>query len=257
MSGESAAGRPPETLGYTRAVSATMPAQRGRFITIEGPEGAGKTSHAGRLREHVKGIGLEVLVTREPGGTTIGERLRELLLHGPGGTSDPRTDALLFSAARAQLVREVIQPALARGAVIISTRYADSTLAYQGFGAGLSVEDLRAIERFATGGLVPDRTILLDLPVEVGLARKLGTEITRFEREFDLDFHRRVRDGFLRLAAGQPGRFVVVDAARDEPEVFDDVRAAVAGLLGTENERRPERHRPGAEPERDAVRIDP
>jgi dTMP kinase len=217
--------------GYTRSVSSLPPARSGRFITIEGPEGAGKTSQAERLRATLAATGHEVVLTREPGGTPLGERIRELLL-GRGPALDPRADALLFNAARAQLVAEVIRPALARGALVISTRYADSTIAYQGFGACLPIGELRKVELLATGGLQADRTILLDLPVEVGLARKTGAELTRFEREFDIDFHRRVREGFLELARAEPDRFVVVDAAAEEDVVFDAVLRAADPILG-------------------------
>lgn len=217
--------------GYTRPVSGTSRGPSGRFITIEGPEGAGKTSQAERLRAALARRGQEVLLTREPGGTPLGERIRELLL-GRGLAVDPRADALLFNAARAQLVAEVIRPALTRGALVISTRYADSTIAYQGFGAGLPIGELRRVELLATGGLQADRTILLDLPVEVGLARKTGAELTRFEREFDVDFHRRVRAGFLEIARAEPDRFVVVDATAEEHVVFEAVLGAAGPILG-------------------------
>ena len=207
---------------------------RGRFITIEGPEGAGKTSQAERLAASLRAGGEAVLLTREPGGTPLGERLRTILLDPAIGTTDPRTDALLFSAARAQLVGAVIEPALRAGRTVICARFADSTLAYQGHGAGIDVADLRRLEAIATGSLRPDRTILLDLPVEVGLARKAAADRTRFETGFDLAFHRRVRAGFLALAAADPERFVVVDASRAEDAVFRDVAAACeprAGLV--------------------------
>ncbi len=217
--------------GYTRSVSGLPPARSGRLITIEGPEGAGKTSQAERLRAAIAATGQEVLLTREPGGTPLGEQIRELLL-GRGLALDPRADALLFNTARAQLVAEVVRPALARGALVISTRYADSTIAYQGFGAGLPIAELRRVEHLATGGLQADRTILLDLPVEVGLARKTGAELTRFEREFDVAFHRRVREGFLELARAEPDRFVVVDATAEEDVVFEAVLVAAGPILG-------------------------
>jgi dTMP kinase len=201
--------------------------QRGWFVTLEGPDGAGKTTQAERLRERASGAGFDVVLTREPGGTAAGERIREVLLHG--GELDPRTDALLFNAARAQLVADVIRPALDRGALVISTRFADSTLAYQGYGAGLPLGELRALERVATNGLTPDLTILLDLPVDVGLARK-GSEVTRFETDFDVEFHRRVRDGFLALAAADPGRFAVVDASLPAHDVAVAVAAAAARI---------------------------
>jgi dTMP kinase len=204
--------------------------RRGWFVTIEGPEGAGKTSLAARLRDRAIAAGVEVVVTREPGGTAIGERVRAILLD-PAAVHGARTDALLFNAARAQLVAEAVTPALSRGALVVSTRYADSTLAYQGFGAGLPLDELRALERFATAGLRPDLTLLLDLPVEVGLARK-GDEQTRFEAAFGLEFHRRVRDGFLALAAEDPERFVVVDATAGAGTVETAAITAVARLPG-------------------------
>lgn len=212
------------------AVAGEREPARGWFVTIEGPEGAGKTSQAERLRARAVAAGIDVLVVREPGGTAVGERVRTILLD-PEAVHGPRTDALLFNAARAQLVAELIRPALARGAFVVSTRFADSTLAYQGFGGGLPLAELRELERFATDGLRPDRTVLLDLPSEVGLGRK-ADEQTRFESAFDLDFHRRVRDGFLALAAAEPDRFAVVDAARPADDVERAVLAAVATLPG-------------------------
>lgn len=201
---------------------------QGRFVTIEGPEGAGKTSQAEHLRRRAVAAGIDVVVTREPGGTDVGERVRSILLD-PASAHGPRADALLFNAARAQLVAEVVRPALARRALVVSTRFADSTLAYQGYGAGLPLDELRSLARFATGDLRPDLTLLLDLPPEVGLARK-GDETTRFESGFDLDFHRRVRDGFLALAAAKPDHFVVVDATAPTEAVGEAVVAAVARL---------------------------
>lgn len=203
---------------------------RGHFITIEGPDGSGKTLQAARLREAAIACGIPCVLTREPGGTWAGERIREILL-GAASTNErvsSRADALLFSAGRAQLVAEVVRPALERGELVIDARHADSTLAYQGFGRGLDVDELRAIQRFATDGLVPDLTILLDLPADVGLARKVAADENRFEVGFDLSFHERVRAGYLALAAREPGRFVVVDADRDPDVVHRAVVAAVA-----------------------------
>jgi dTMP kinase len=210
----------------------SLPASRGRFITIEGPEGAGKTTQAKRLEAHLRDSGLPVIRTREPGGTALGERLRDLLLAGDAGVAptDPLAEALLFSAARRQLVEDVIRPALAAGTTVICTRFADSTLAYQGHGAGVALDQLSALEKMATSGLRPDLTILLDLPPEVGLARKAPADQTRFELAFDLDFHRRVRDGFLALAAAEPERFAVVDAERDEALVWEGVRQAAGRI---------------------------
>ena len=221
-------------VGYTRGVTRPERPPGGWFITLEGPEGAGKTTQTVALADHLATRGLDVHVTREPGGTWLGERLRELLLArtDPVAPTEPLTDALLFNAARRQLVTEVIRPALEAGRTIVCARFADSTLAYQGFGAGLSLETLRSLEAIATDGLKPDLTIVLDLRVEDGLARVAPGDVTRFEAEFDLAFHRRVRDGFLALAAAEPDRFVVVDAGLPAGEVAAAVAAAVDRRIG-------------------------
>ena len=220
---------------YTPNVTRPGAPTRGWFITIDGPDGSGKTTQAAALANHLADRGHDVLVTREPGGTWLGERLREILLARTGSVAptDPVTDALLFDAARRQLVTEVIRPALAAGRTVVCARFADSTLAYQGFGAGVPLERLRTLEKAATDGLKPDLTILLDVPVEDGLARKAPGDVTRFEAEFDLGFHRRVRDGFLALAASEPGRFAIVDAARPVEAVALAVAAAADRLVGS------------------------
>jgi dTMP kinase len=179
---------PPQVAGgggpiaYTRFVADTAaPVERGLFITLEGPDGSGKSSLMPRLAAVLGAGGCEVVTTREPGSTPLGERIRSLLLDTePRIEHSGRADALLFAASRAQHVDEVILPGIARGAVVLCDRYADSSLAYQGSGSGVPMDELRVVQRFATGGLVPDLTILLDLPVEVGLRRK-SDEITRFE----------------------------------------------------------------------------
>lgn len=207
--------------------------ERGWFVTIEGGDGTGKTVQAERLAAAARTGGIAVTLTREPGGTWAGERIRDILL-GAASTNErisPRADALLFSASRAQLVDEVVRPGVERGELVIDARHADSTLAYQGFGRGLDVEELRAIQRFATGGLRPDLTVLLDVPVEVGLARKAAADRNRFEVGFDREFHGRVRDGYLALAAAEPDRFAVVDASRDADTVCVEVIAVVCARL--------------------------
>ncbi len=212
-------------------MTTTVP--RGSFITLEGPDGSGKTVQAEQLRAAVAGTGRETLLVREPGGTPAGERIRAILMDRDESSIllTQRADALLFMAARAQLVETVIRPALERGAVVLSDRYLDSTLAYQGFGGQLGVEELRPVGQFATGGLRPDLTILFDLPVDVGLARKSAAETTRFEAHFDRAYHERVRAGYLALAAAEPGRWIVVDASAPQADVLAAARAAILGFL--------------------------
>jgi dTMP kinase len=204
----------------------------GLFVTLEGPEGSGKTVVAKRLAAELGRRGHSAVLTREPGGTPLGERVREILLGRASGelAIDPRADALLFNAARAQLVAEVIQPALAAGKVVLCARFADSTLAYQGYGAGMPIEDLRDLARVATGGLEPDLTILLDVDPELGIGRKAAEARNRFE-SIDLAFHRRVRAGFLALAGEAPDRWRVVDSSRHIDRVFEDAAALVLAAL--------------------------
>jgi dTMP kinase len=200
----------------------------GRLIAFEGVEGSGKSTQLELLRRLLEERGREVVVTREPGGTPAGERVRALVLD-PGVELHPRAEALLFAAARAELVEAVIRPALERGAVVLCDRYLDSSLAYQGAARGLGRGPVSQVNRFATGGLLPDLVVLLDLDPAAGLARR-ARHPDRIEAQ-DLGFHRRVRDAFRDLAAAEPGRFAVVDAAAPVAEVADRVRAAVLGLL--------------------------
>jgi dTMP kinase len=202
------------------------PVRQGWFITFEGPEGAGKTSQLERAAASLAAGGTDVLVTREPGGTWLGEQLREVLLArtGANAPTDATTDAILFNAARRQLVTEVIRPALAAGTTVLCARFADSTLAYQGFGAGVPLDQLALLEMVATDGIKPDLTILLDVPPEVGLQRKSPGEVTRFEAEFDLAFHQRVRNGFLALAIAEPARFAILDATLTQDAVASAIR---------------------------------
>ncbi len=209
-------------------------------MTLEGPEGSGKTVVARRLAAELSSRGHRVVLTREPGGTLLGERVREVLLGRSDLEIDPRADALLFNAARAQLVAEVVRPALGAGSIVVCARFADSTLAYQGFGAGLPIEELRDLARVATGGLDPDLTVLLDVDPELGIQRKAAGSRNRFE-SIDLDFHRRVRAGFLELADTEPHRWRVVDSSRHIDRVFDDVAARVLAEVGA-------RGRPGPNP---------
>jgi dTMP kinase len=210
---------------------------RGRFIALEGPDGAGKSSVAAHLAQRLSAEGHAVRPTREPGGTRLGEQVRAILLDTAAVARGPESDALLFNAARSQLVREVIRPALERGEVVVCDRFAASTLAYQGYGSGVDLGVLRDLEALATGGLRPDLVILLDVPVAVGLARRGRGDpdaLTRFEDEarHDVGFHERVRAGYLDLARGDPSRWRVIDANRSPSDVEADVAAAALDLLG-------------------------
>ena len=208
----------------------TTNVQRGVFITLEGPDGSGKSSLMPRLAAVLRARGCDVVTTREPGSTPLGEQMRRLVLDPePRIDRTGRADALLFAASRAQHVAEVIEPALARGAVVICDRYADSSLAYQGAGSGVPMDELRAVQHFATGGLAPDLTILLDLPVEAGLGRK-ADEVTRFEAYQDIAYHERVRAAFLGFAEAEPDRYVIVDATGDEAAVLAGAVAALDRL---------------------------
>ena len=200
----------------------------GRLIAFEGVEGSGKSTQLELLRQALDGRSREVVVTREPGGTPAGERVRALLLD-PEVELHPRAEALLFAAARAELVEAVIRPALERGAVVLCDRYLDSSLAYQGGARGLGLGPVTDVNRFATGGLLPDLVVLLDLDPASGLRRRAGKP-DRIEGQA-LDFHRRVRQAFRDLAAADPGRFAVVDAAAPVPEVAAKVEAAVLAVL--------------------------
>lgn len=197
------------------------------FITLEGPEGSGKTSQLPPLAEYLRQKGLDILTTREPGGTSISEQIRTILHNLENKEMNPRTEILLFQASRAQLVEQEIRPHLKRGGVVLSDRYADSTLAYQGYGHQIDIESLRVLVTFATGGLKPDLTLLLDLDVETGLRRKeLKGEWNRLDA-YDLDFHRRVRQGYLQLVRDEPERWVVVDASQSPKQVQEDLRRVI------------------------------
>jgi len=202
------------------------------FITFEGPDGSGKTTQIRLLAEWLRERGYEVVVTREPGGTGIGDQIRAVL-HDPHNTAmDAATEILLYSADRAQHVAQRIRPALAAGKIVISDRYADSTLAYQGYGRGLGRETLRTITGFATGGLTPDLTLYLDITPEEGLQRRRtgGGEWNRLDAEA-LEFHQRVRAGYLKLVEQESERWVVIGAARPVEEVQAEIRAVIQGRL--------------------------
>ncbi len=208
-----------------------MAARRGYFITLEGPEGSGKSLQAKALAARLKCRGYEVTLTREPGGTALGDRVRELLLTHQALNITPAAEALLFSTSRAQLVAEVIGPCLEAGHIVICDRYTDSTLAYQGYGRGLPLGELRGLLAFATGGLLADLTFYLDLPVEVGLGRRRNTEkqLNRLDQE-EISFHRRVRNGFLELSK-QGGRWVIIDATQAPQGVQEAIWEVVKARL--------------------------
>jgi dTMP kinase len=201
------------------------------FITLEGPEGSGKTTQLPLLADYLRQHGFNVLTTREPGGTSIGEQIRTVLHNLENKEMNPRTEILLYQASRAQLVEEVIKPHLKIGGVVLSDRYADSTLAYQGYGHQIDIETLRILVTFATGGLKPDMTILLNVDVETGLRRKeLKGEWNRLDA-YDLNFHQRVHLGYLELVKAEPERWEEIDAALSPRKVQDELRRLVAERL--------------------------
>lgn len=201
------------------------------FLSFEGGEASGKSVQAQRLVARLTAAGHDVLLTREPGGTPLGERIREVVLHTRDLTFTPEAEALLFTTARAQLTRDVIRPALARGAIVIADRFFDSTFAYQGHGRGADLAGLQAITRFAVGDTRPDRTFVLDVPVDVAFARR--REPAQWDRieAAERSFHERLRTGYLELAAAEPGRIVVIRGDRDEETVAGDIARAVDAVL--------------------------
>lgn len=201
----------------------------GKFITLEGPEGSGKSTQANRLIRRLGELDIEVLYTREPGGTELGEAIRNILQHNAAGEAPcERAELLLFEASRNQLVEKVLRPALEKGTWVICDRFMDSTTAYQGYGRGLPVDEVHSIHRFTINALEPHLTLLLDLPVEDGFHRiaqrflKLGESADRFEQE-ERSFHERVRQGYLQLAKNEPGRFRIVDASKEPHTVSKQI----------------------------------
>ena len=201
-----------------------MTSERGLFVTLEGGEAAGKTTQSELLALHLQAGGWQVLRLREPGGTRLGEQVRDVLLNRDESLT-PEAELLLFLAARAELVRRVIQPAIDAGALVICDRFSDSTYAYQGYGRGLDLDMIRRLDTWATGGLRPDLTVLLDLPVELS-RRRLAPEPDAFEREADA-FHVRVRDAYLALAREDPGRWLVLDATLEAQTLTNLIIEAV------------------------------
>ena len=205
-------------------------ANRGLFITLEGGEGSGKSTQTQLLAARLKDAGREVVTLREPGGTALGEELRKLLLHKDKAVS-VEAELLMFLAARAELVNEVIRPARDRGAIVICDRFSDSTIAYQGYGRGIDADTVRTLNRWATGGLAPDLTLLLDAPVDVDRRRKHGDDDV-FIREAD-SFHSRVREGYHFLAAREPGRWLVLDGTQPPDEIATAIWERLRPLLAT------------------------
>ncbi len=198
------------------------------FITLEGPDGSGKTSHMQPLAEWLQERGFRVHTAREPGGTFISEQIRNIIHDLKNTEMHAHTETLLYQAARAQIVEQVLRPKLVEGWVVLCDRYADSTLAYQGYGHQQNLDEVRALVRYATGGLVPHLTFLLDVDVETGLSRrqKSGGEWNRLDA-YQLDFHRRVRAGYLEMVKQAPGRWVVLDAAEAWESVQQKLRKVV------------------------------
>lgn len=201
------------------------------FISFEGPDGSGKTTQLAPLAEFLTQLGYQVLITREPGGTAIGDQIRQVLADLKNTGMHPRSETLLFLAARAQLVEQVIKPHLAQGYIVLCDRYADSTMAYQGYGHQNDLDQIRSLIDFATGGLKPDLTLLLDVGAEAGLKRKAeGSEWNRLDA-YSLEFHQRVRQGYAELAQAEPGRWVVIDADQPPDTVQEEIRQIVRSRL--------------------------
>lgn len=202
------------------------------FITLEGPDGSGKSIQIPALAEFIRQKGYEVLTTREPGGTSIGDQIRQVIMNLGNTSMHPRTEILLFCAARAQIVEEVLRPNLERGVVVISDRYADSTLAYQGYGHGVDLNELRRLLDFVTGGLKPDLTFLLDVDAETGLKRRqsCGGEWNRLDA-YTMSFYKCVRDGYRELVKEEPLRWKVIDASQTPEMVQSSLRQAILEKL--------------------------
>lgn len=210
---------------------------QGLFVTFEGIEGSGKSTQIALLHEHLVKSGRQTTLTREPGGTPIGDQVRRILLDPGNRAMDPTTELLLYAASRAQHLREVILPALAAGRIVLCDRFSDATLGYQGYGRGLSIPLIQELDRIVTAGLLPDLTILLDIDARTGLGRARGRNAreglqgeARFENE-DIAFHARVRDGYYLLADREPGRIRLVNAARTPDEVQQDIRKLIDEVL--------------------------
>ena len=207
-------------------------ADRGFFITFEGTDGGGKTTQIQRLTADLRQAGYDICLTREPGGTPISEQIREILLNPDHSEMAPITELLLYAASRAQHVSEVIKPALEAGKVVISSRFADAMVVYQGYGRGLDLERIHHLNRIATDGVTPDVTFVLDLPVEIGLQRVQNSRggLDRLERE-KIDFHRRLQEGYRTIAQQEPQRLKIIDAKVSPKRVYAQIQAIIQPLL--------------------------
>jgi dTMP kinase len=215
--------------------------ERGRFIVLEGGEGAGKSTQAARLAKRLKALGLTALLTREPGGSEGAEAIRRLLVSGQADRWDPLTETLLHFAARADHLGKTVRPALQRGQWVVSDRFADSTMAYQGYGLGVDRRLIEILTRAVVGPLKPDLTILLDLPIKIGLKRAKGRGASRGDDRYERmtrAFHRRLRRGYLEIARRQRARYVVIDAARPPDMVAADIWTAVRERLKLKGRRK-------------------
>ncbi len=207
-------------------------AGRGLFITFEGTDGTGKTTQIQRLSVDLRQANYDVCLTREPGGTPVSEQIRDMLLNPDHSEMAATTEVLLYAASRAQHVSEVIKPALKAGKIVISSRFADATVVYQGYGRGLDLERIHHLNRIATDGVTPDVTFVLDLPVEIGLQRvqKSRGGLDRLERE-KIEFHRRLREGYQLLAKQEPQRLKLIDAQVNPEQVYAQIQAVIQPLL--------------------------
>ena len=207
----------------------------GKLITFEGSEGSGKSTQIARLANHFQLLGREVLTTREPGGTEIGEQIRNIIVHNSKGDEMcAETELLLFTAARAQLVRELIAPALLRGAIVLCDRFLDSTTVYQGVARNLAMDPVNLINQFAVGNVMPDLTVIIDVPTEIGLARirqRASDLPDRMERE-NIEFYNKVREGYLLLARSLPRKFLVIDGTQKEDALEKEIWHDIQKFLG-------------------------
>ena len=208
------------------------------FITFEGPDGSGKTTQIRRLIPVLQEKGFDIVHTREPGGTDIGDQIRSIIMNMKNKSMHPRAEILLFCASRAQLVEELVRPSLSEGKLVLCDRYADSTMAYQGYGHGLDRDVLSQLLHFATGGLKPDLTLLFDILAEAGLRRRLTNheEWNRMD-DYALQFHERVRSGYLAMAAAEPERWAVIDADRTPDEIHREVVSVIIEKQSVKSEK--------------------